>query len=330
MRPRPLLHLLQTTANVHVTSKQPSLCTIPGVFDPALASASHLLFAHLRSSPACAAFPPTASHLVAHRLDFATSGLLLLAASSAGAAALGLAFRSATISKRYEALLDTRLAPRTSPLHTADCGEVALPLGKRAGTPLLHTAALHSGGGRTVLREARTRWIVLARAPGRVRVALQPLTGRTHQLRLHCAVGLGAPILGDHLYGLGGEYARELAARTPAAARSAELQLYIDEALELQQRAAAAAAPEPAPPSRLHLHAQQVTLPEGAFCGSGVRDVAGSLERLCGAAAEGGLLSDCRASFSRHAPCATASAAAYTVQHCAESHSVTLALATPF
>lgn len=50
-----------------------------------------------------------------------------------------------------------------------------------------------------------TRWKVLERSPGMVRLRLEPLTGRTHQLRLHCALpppfGLGAPIIGDHFYG---------------------------------------------------------------------------------------------------------------------------------
>lgn len=50
-----------------------------------------------------------------------------------------------------------------------------------------------------------TRWRVLERSPGMVRLRLEPLTGRTHQLRLHCALpppfGLGAPIIGDHFYG---------------------------------------------------------------------------------------------------------------------------------
>jgi tRNA pseudouridine32 synthase/23S rRNA pseudouridine746 synthase len=55
-------------------------------------------------------------------------------------------------------------------------------------------------------RPARTEYQVLSREGARTRVALFPLTGRTHQLRVHAAhpLGLGCPIVGDRLYGLGG------------------------------------------------------------------------------------------------------------------------------
>ncbi|MBI5544366.1 MAG: RluA family pseudouridine synthase, partial [Deltaproteobacteria bacterium] len=55
--------------------------------------------------------------------------------------------------------------------------------------------------------EALTEWRVLARTAGRTRVALFPRTGRTHQLRVHAAhaLGIGAPIVGDRLYGRGGD-----------------------------------------------------------------------------------------------------------------------------
>jgi tRNA pseudouridine32 synthase/23S rRNA pseudouridine746 synthase len=55
-------------------------------------------------------------------------------------------------------------------------------------------------------KPAVTQWRVLSRIGGRTRVALFPLTGRTHQLRVHAAhpQGLGAPIVGDRLYGRGG------------------------------------------------------------------------------------------------------------------------------
>ena len=49
---------------------------------------------------------------------------------------------------------------------------------------------------------SQTRWRVLGRSPGRAALALEPLTGRTHQLRVHCAA-MGWPILGDPIYGAG-------------------------------------------------------------------------------------------------------------------------------
>ena len=65
---------------------------------------------------------------------------------------------------------------------------------------------------------------VIAREPGRTRVELVPLTGRTQQLRVHAAVGLGAPIAGDRLYGHDGErlllHAEALAFINPATGAS--------------------------------------------------------------------------------------------------------------
>ena len=71
-------------------------------------------------------------------------------------------------------------------------------------------------------KRAVTEWRVLERHKGRTRVAFHPLTGRTHQLRVHAAhpLGLGAPIIGDFLYGRGGErlqlHAEWLRLRHPA------------------------------------------------------------------------------------------------------------------
>lgn len=126
---------------------------------------------------------------VVHRLDLDTSGLLLVARDPATHAALQQQFARRTVDKRYLAWL-TGAPP-------ADAGAVELPLRvdlddrPRQIVDPVHGAA------------ARTEWQVLARAAGRTRVALIPRTGRTHQLRVHAAhpAGLGAPIVGDRLYG---------------------------------------------------------------------------------------------------------------------------------
>ena len=123
-----------------------------------------------------------------HRLDRDTSGVLLLARDARVAAELGAAFRARLIRKIYWALVAGVPAPRR--------GEIALALVK-AG-PM----------GRERMREdaasakpAATRYAVRKTAPpGVAWLILEPLTGRTHQLRAHCA-SLGTPILNDGKYG---------------------------------------------------------------------------------------------------------------------------------
>jgi tRNA pseudouridine32 synthase/23S rRNA pseudouridine746 synthase len=123
--------------------------------------------------------------LVVHRLDMATSGLLVFARSKAVQSALGTAFAQRGVAKRYVAVVAGELAD--------DEGEIDLPLiADWPNRPLQKVD--HAIGKPSV-----TRYRVLARVPGRTRVALTPLTGRSHQLRVHL-LALGHPIVGDTLY----------------------------------------------------------------------------------------------------------------------------------
>lgn len=123
-----------------------------------------------------------------HRLDKDTSGVLVLARSAKAAAALTAAFRGRAAHKLYWAI--------TAGVPKEPEGLIDLPLLK-AGRP---------GGQRVQVDEdegqaARTAFRVLDRAGRRAAwLRLEPLTGRTHQLRVHCAQ-IGAPILGDGKYG---------------------------------------------------------------------------------------------------------------------------------
>jgi 23S rRNA pseudouridine955/2504/2580 synthase len=123
-----------------------------------------------------------------HRLDKDTSGVLLLARNARAAAGLAAAFRGHRVRKTYWAIVVGVPRPRR--------GRVALPLAKQAAARGERMAPTAAGGKRAVTLYATVD--VAARKAAWL--ALVPLTGRGHQLRVHCAA-LGTPILGDGKYG---------------------------------------------------------------------------------------------------------------------------------
>ncbi len=127
--------------------------------------------------------------VAAHRLDMDTSGLLVVAKNEEALRGLHKQFENREVKKQYSAILDGM----------PDCaasGAISLPL---APDPHDRPRQIVSSAG----KKAETRYEILRSEGGKTFVSLQPLTGRTHQLRIHCAHhdGLGVPILGDKLYG---------------------------------------------------------------------------------------------------------------------------------
>ncbi len=125
---------------------------------------------------------------LAHRLDRDTSGCLVLGRHRKALAQLGKLFKTGAIDKTYWAVVEG--GP------DADAGEIALPLGRLDETRGWWMK--HDPNGQPSV----TKWKVMGRSPsGAVTwLALEPLTGRTHQLRVHCAE-MGWAILGDAIYG---------------------------------------------------------------------------------------------------------------------------------
>ena len=128
-----------------------------------------------------------ADALIVHRLDMATSGLILLARGAAVQRSLSVAFAERRIDKTYQALVTGLVAQ--------DQGEIDLPLAADwPNRPRQQVCAMRG-------KPSLTRWQVIERdlIHGRTRLALQPVTGRSHQLRVHLAA-FGHAILGDELY----------------------------------------------------------------------------------------------------------------------------------
>ncbi|WP_415399616.1 RluA family pseudouridine synthase [Synechococcus sp. W4D4] len=121
-----------------------------------------------------------------HRLDRDTSGLMVVARSAVVHRHLSVAFADRLVEKRYVADVSG------VPAHQE--GWIDHPIAKRQHRPPLY--GIDPSG-----KPCRTGWQLLDQHPGCSRLALQPLTGRSHQLRVHLQA-LGHPILGDPLYGV--------------------------------------------------------------------------------------------------------------------------------
>lgn len=135
------------------------------------------------------AHPEATGPMVVHRLDQETSGLLLFAKDKDSHQALQRQWAERSIGKRYVALLEGTVK--------TDEGIIDLPLRPNVDDrPRQMVDPVHG-------KRAVTRFHVLKRKAGRTLVMMEPLTGRTHQLRVHAShpQGLNAPIVGDMLYG---------------------------------------------------------------------------------------------------------------------------------
>ncbi len=134
--------------------------------------------------------PSATGPIIVHRLDMSTSGLMVIALTKRAHKQLQKQFIARTVTKRYVALLEGKLTCTPK-------GEIALPL----------TGDFYNRPRQIVCEEsgkpAHTTWELIEHIDNKTKLYLSPKTGRTHQLRVHCAhpLGLNMPILGDDLYG---------------------------------------------------------------------------------------------------------------------------------
>jgi tRNA pseudouridine32 synthase / 23S rRNA pseudouridine746 synthase len=176
--PMPPLRMLYADDQVVVVEKPPKLLSVPGRGEAgAINLASQVQGCY-------------ADALTVHRLDMATSGLMVFARGAQAQRVLNRAFEQRLVSKQYLALVEGWLAQ--------DDGEVNAPL--LVDWPNRPRQVVNLAAGKPSL----TRWRVAARSgagdTARTRMELVPVTGRSHQLRVHMQA-IGHPIVGDELYG---------------------------------------------------------------------------------------------------------------------------------
>ncbi|PXY03182.1 RNA pseudouridine synthase [Marinifilum breve] len=135
-------------------------------------------------------YPDADGPLIVHRLDMATSGLMLIAKTKSAHENLQKQFLNKNIQKRYVALLDGIIKE--------DSGSIDLPLRVDLDDRPRQLVCFEHG------KSAFTKWNIVERTSTQSRIHFYPITGRTHQLRVHAAhpLGLNTPIVGDLLYGL--------------------------------------------------------------------------------------------------------------------------------
>ena len=174
------IRLLYVDGNIIVVDKPAGLLSVPGRGP----DKQECVVRQVRDY-----FPGVIEQPAVHRLDMDTSGLMALAPHSRAHAQLSEQFARRQVKKRYNAILEGVVAE--------DAGEIELAF--RLDPDNRPRQVYDPEQGKVGI----TRWFKLAVHRGRTRVEFIPLTGRTHQLRLHAAheLGLGCPIVGDRLYG---------------------------------------------------------------------------------------------------------------------------------
>jgi tRNA pseudouridine32 synthase / 23S rRNA pseudouridine746 synthase len=130
---------------------------------------------------------------IVHRLDRDTSGCLLLARNPKSQKRFSQAFEAGTVAKTYLAVL--------AGVPTAPGGTIDLPLNKVSSRETGWRMIIEKSGQRAV-----THWEVVSFGEGKALVRFRPETGRTHQLRVHAASGIGFAITGDPVYGANGAH----------------------------------------------------------------------------------------------------------------------------
>ncbi len=181
------LHCLHADPHLLVLAKPPGLLCVPGRGPDKQDCLSRRAQAQW------------ADALVVHRLDQATSGLVLMARTPEAQRRLGRAFELRQVHKRYLAVVAGALPQAPDAIWS----EIDLPIAADWEHRPLRTIDPHLG------KPSQTRWRALGydAATDSSRVELEPLTGRTHQLRVHLAA-MGHPILGDALYANAAQQAR--------------------------------------------------------------------------------------------------------------------------
>ena len=233
------LEIIYCDAHICVTNKPSGVLSVPGPrHNPSLAN---LVYDTIRPAHI------TVDQMIVHRLDMATSGILVYALSLEALSKLHFDFKERRVQKTYQALVVT--PPSDHPEHTAGTrvaavgaaaaleGEITVDLERdpenppfmRAARPKPQDSPLHQQQQdndpeeslwvgvvgkmapthkffRQPPKECLTTWTLIRQEiyQGQLvsRLDLRPWTGRTHQLRVHCAQGLGTPIVGDNIYGI--------------------------------------------------------------------------------------------------------------------------------
>lgn len=178
--PQPLApHIIYNNEDMAVVSKPAGLLSVPGKDDqPSVQEATRQMF------------PQATGPLIVHRLDMDTSGLMLIALTEEKYHELQRLFLERRIHKVYHALLEHEMP-------VGQEGDISLPLRPDFDDRPRQMVDKKHG------KAAQTHYRVLENRDGHALLELRPITGRTHQLRVHCAhpLGLNNPIVGDRLYG---------------------------------------------------------------------------------------------------------------------------------